>query len=127
MLLTAETETLDSYAVESSLWNGFALSGHVAIAGRAADALAGQRIEICSDTDPSLRASGLIDAGGHFELATRDGSPIPEGTYRARLVLRSDGRSRVSGFRLPWQYLVYSSSGWIIDLPSDTLELVVRA
>ena len=127
MVLTAESEIRDSYLAESAWWNGFAPSGHVAIPGRASDALDGQGIEICSDTDRSVRASGVIDAGGYFELNTRDGSTLPEGTYRARLVLRADGRSRVSGFRFPWRYLVFSSSGWVIELPSDRLELVVRA
>ena len=126
MLQTSDFNLVNSY-LDESWWNGFTLSGHVSIQGHASNALDGQRIEICSDTDPTLRASGVIDAGGHFELNTRDGSTLPEGTYRVRLVLRADGRSRVSGFRFPWRYLVFSSSGWLIDLPSDNLELVVRA
>ena len=75
-----------------------AVSGRVDLPGGDASALVGSHVEISSESNPEVRASGEIGEGGRFVLQTlHDGKVLRgarEGRYRVRIVPNDDDPRR---------------------------------
>lgn len=99
--------------------------GDVTLTGGDAGGLAGHHVEVVSESDPAVRASGVITAGGKFELETLHAGEIhkgvPAGRYRVRVLRGEEGDD---GKRLPnppvaTRYLKFESSGLRLDVPAE--------
>lgn len=70
------------------------VSGTVVLPGGDVSHLAGSTVELVSEADPAVRASGEVRPDGRFTLETLHEGVIKkgalEGAYRARLVLPDD-------------------------------------
>ncbi len=95
------------------------VSGTVQLNGDTAQ-LAGHHVELVRADDPTVRAAGVIDEGGRFNVETLDNgqrhSGAREGTYRARLVLSDEGDGRPKP-KVPKKYLDANTSGWTVQVP----------
>jgi hypothetical protein len=106
--------------------------GAVTVPGDVA-VLAGSTVEVALESDPTVRASGIIEPDGRFHLDTlRDGAVrrgAPEGTYKARIILGDDDPAlqKKAAKAVPAKYLRFETSGLTLRVPADgTVTLAVR-
>ena len=97
--------------------------------------LAGSHIEAVHVNDPTVRASGEIQADGSFKLqALREGKvedKLPPGDYQARILLTDNDpqAARQAAKVVPSRYLRFDSSDLTFQVPSNgevTLKLSQR-
>ena len=95
----------------------YPVKGQVQLAGGEVKVLAGHNVEAALETDSTVRAYGLIQDDGSFELETlRAGvlqSGAAEGKYRVRVALSDDdpeARNRATQAVNP-RFLTFDSSG----------------
>lgn len=100
------------------------LRGRVELHDGAVEQLANSQIELALETDPTVRASGVIDADGNFEVQTLyQGRVVPgarAGTYRVRLLPDTDRPQRRG--EPPFvrrQYLDFATSGLTVQVPNS--------
>lgn len=100
--------------------------GRVELAGGNVADLAGAGVEAALDSDPTVRASGVIAEDGSFRLETLHAGVIrrgaQEGNYKARIVPGDDedkqARKRVRQ-ALPEKYRQFQTSGLTFQVPTD--------
>ena len=119
------------------------VEGKVIIEGGEVTKLGEAHVEAKHDTDPAVRASGLIEPDGSFHLTTlHEGRTVkgaPEGTYTLRLVLADfdyeepdeepADEDEAPAYRarskkepktpVPVKYLNFKTSGWKTKVPAD--------
>jgi len=108
------------------------VKGRLNVIGGDVKLLAGHTLEAALDTDPTIRAAGMIAEDGSFDLKTlHEGtvrSGAPEGTYKVRIVLNDDDpaqRDQAARW-LPPRYLQFEQSGLSLRVPTTeavTLEI----
>jgi hypothetical protein len=113
----------------------YPVTGKVVLTGRDAKQLAGHYVEIVSETDSDVRASGPIDAEGGFTLETLHAGVIlkgvREGKYQVR-ILKGDEDNEGKKLRKPpiaARFFQFQTSGLSIVVPTTgevTLELAQR-
>jgi hypothetical protein len=91
-----------------------------------ASALAGHNIEASLDSEPTVRASGVIEPDGRFKLETIQGGKVVtgarEGTYKVRFVLTDDDTAsprKVVKKNVPARYFQFDTSGLTLKVPVD--------
>jgi hypothetical protein len=109
--------------------------GKVVVADGEIGRLAGKHIELELEDDPAVRADGLIDQEGRFELQTMHQGKLHkgalEGKYRARIVLGDgdddDEKPKRRNRRVPVheRFLDFKTSGLAYQIPADG-ELTVQ-
>jgi hypothetical protein len=111
-----------------------AVRGKVSIAG-GAQQLAGHHVEAALDTDPTVRAYGVIAPDGTFKLETLHAGTIikgaQEGTYRVRIIPAGEGEKGQQSQKPPVaaRHLKFETSGLTFQVPACgdvTLEVSSR-
>jgi hypothetical protein len=110
------------------------VSGKVTVSGADTAQLAGHHVEVVSETDPNVRASGVIRPDGGFKLETLHGSAVldgvREGTYRVRILRaeEDDDGKRLKKPPVADRYLQFQRSGLTLAVPAAAeLTLAVSA
>ena len=86
--------------------------------------LAGHTIEVALDADPKVRAAGVIQDDGTFELETVQGAAVLKGAlpgaYKARIVLGDDDPAKRNGALKAFdpRYFNFEKSGLALAVPS---------
>ena len=113
----------------------YPVSGTVALAGGDAQKLAGHHVEAALDSDPTVRASGVIGPDGAFTLETLQSGAVrkgaQEGTYRVRIVPADEGDDGKKLKKPPVaaRHFKFETSGLSFQVPANgnvTLELSAR-
>lgn len=113
----------------------YPVSGKVALAGGDAQKLAGHHVEAVLDSDPAVRASGIIGPDGAFALETLHAGTIlkgaREGTYRVRIVPaeEDDNGKKLKKPPVAAKHLKFETSGLSFQVPTNgdvTLEFASR-
>lgn len=113
----------------------YPVSGKVAIAGSDAQKLAGHHVEAMLDSDPAVRASGIIGSDGSFTLETLHAGTIlkgaREGTYRVRIIPADEDENGKKLKKPPVavKHLKFETSGLSVQVPASvdvTFELSPR-
>jgi hypothetical protein len=88
--------------------------------------LAGSNVEAALESDPTVRASGVIQPDGRFTLETLHAGVIlkgaPAGTYQARIILDDDGDREARRQRraaVHPRFLQFKTSGLSFQVPAD--------
>jgi hypothetical protein len=103
----------------------FPVNGTIALPGGDASPLAGHNIEASLDSEPTVRASGVIEPDGRFKLETLQNGRIVngarEGTYRVRLILSDDDAAgrKLAKKAVPARYFQFDTSGLAFQVPTD--------
>lgn len=105
-----------------------AVRGQVIVENGEIQPLVNGHVELVSEADDEVRASGKIDADGRFRVQSQiDGKLLngaPPGSYRARVILPQGGddtdepRAKRSGPRVHARYLNFKTSGFTVDVPA---------
>jgi hypothetical protein len=114
----------------------YPVRGKVELAGGNVADLAGASVEAALDSDPTVRASGVIAEDGSFQLETLNAGVIlrgaQEGTYKAR-ILPGDEEDRQARTRqraaLNAKYTQFQTSDLSFKVPTEgnvVLKLVPR-
>jgi hypothetical protein len=112
----------------------YPVSGKVALAGDV-QKLVGHHVEAVLDTDPVVRASGVIGPDGSFTLETLHAGTIlkgaREGTYRVRILPAEEDENGKKLKKPPVaaRHLKFETSGLSVQVPTSgdvTLELSPR-
>jgi len=101
--------------------------GKVVLADGEVSQLAGKHIEFELENNPAVRADGLIDSEGRFELQTMHQGKLHkgalEGKYRARIVLSGDDDEekpkRRRGRLVHERFLDFKTSGLTYQVPTE--------
>lgn len=103
----------------------YPVNGKVELASGDVSQLAGNNIEAALASDPSVRASGVIQPDGSFALETLQAGVIQkgaqEGSYQVRIILDEDGDREAKRRRrsaLPLRYLQFKTSELSIQVPT---------
>jgi hypothetical protein len=113
----------------------YPVQGKVELAGGNVEHLAGANIEAALESDPTVRASGLIEPDGSFTLETLYAGIIYkgalEGNYQVRIVLSDDDKAtrRAAAHALHPRFLQFQTSGLSLQVPTQgdvTLKLAPR-
>jgi hypothetical protein len=104
----------------------YPVRGKVELAGGDARQLAGAMVEAAMDSDPTVRASGVIAEDGSFTLETLHAGVIlkgaREGSYKAR-ILPGDEDDREARKRqreaLNGKYKQFQTSGLSLQVPTE--------
>jgi hypothetical protein len=114
----------------------YPVSGKVALAGGSdAQKLAGHHVEAALDSEPTVRASGVIGADGTFTLETLHAGTIfkgaREGTYHVRIVPgdEDDNGKKLKKPPVAAKHLKFETSGLTFQVPASgdvTLEFSAR-
>jgi hypothetical protein len=109
----------------------YPVRGKIELPGGDPAALVGSTIEVASESDPSLRAAGEIQADGGFALETLSEGAMRkgarEGTYRGRIVLADEdavSHKRAAQAVAP-RFLKFESAGLAVQVPPPG-EVVLR-
>jgi hypothetical protein len=105
----------------------YPVSGKVALSEGDVTQLAESYVELASETDPDLRASGTIEPDGSFWLQTQHQGQIykgvPEGTYQARIILgekyQENGPKRPPPPPIHARFLDFKKSGLAVQVPAS--------
>jgi hypothetical protein len=104
----------------------YPVRGKVELAGGDLSHLAGNNIEAALDSDPTVRASGVIQPDGSFTLETLHAGVIrkgaQEGTYQVRIILSEDGDRETQRLRraaLHPRFLQFKTSGLAFKVPTE--------
>jgi hypothetical protein len=100
--------------------------GRVEVAGGDAKHLAGANVEAALDSDPTKRASGVIEPDGTFTLETLHEGKILKGaqagSYKARIVLSDDGdreSKRQQRTAVHPRFFKFETSGLAFQVPPN--------
>ena len=112
----------------------YPVNGTIVLPGGEVEPLVGHNIEASLDTEPTVRASGVIEAGGRFKLETIQGGEVVkgarEGTYKVRLILSDDDAAsrKLAKKAVPARYFQFDTSGLTLQVPtSEDLKLEVKS
>jgi len=103
----------------------YPVNGTITLPGGDAAPLIGHNIEASLDSDPTVRASGVIEANGRFKLETIQGGKVVtgarEGSYKVRLILSDDDAvsRKLAKKAVPPRYFQFDSSGLEIRVPAN--------
>ena len=103
----------------------YPVNGRVELTQGDGAVLAGTNIEVSLESDPTVRASGVIDENGRFTLETLHGGKIwkgaVEGSYQVRLILSDDDKEarRKAAQAISPKALKFESSGLKIQVPAN--------
>src|SRR5262245_39900924 len=104
----------------------YPVTGRVEVAGGNAAPLAGSNVEAALDSDPTVRASGVIEEDGRFTLETLHAGKILKGaqagTYKARIVLSDEGERgsrKLARAAVHPRFLQFESSGLRFEVPAN--------
>ncbi len=109
--------------------------GYLLLSGGDIAHLAGSHIEAALTTEPTVRASGIIQEDGSFKLETlHAGATVAgarEGKYEVRIVLPDDDREtrRRASQAIAPRFLQFKTSGLTLDVPTTgdvTLAVTAR-
>ncbi len=101
----------------------YPVRGKVELAGGDIKLLAGSHVEAVLTTDPTVRASGEIQADGKFRLESLHSGVIRNGAlwgeYQVRIILADDDQARRRQARqaVAPRYLDFKSSGVSLEVP----------
>lgn len=102
----------------------YPIQGNVTLQGSEVALLAGSHVEAALLSDPTLRASGVIEPDGTFRLETRHaGAVVPgarEGKYSVRIVLSDDDRNilKQAARAVAPRFFDFKTSGLTLDVPA---------
>lgn len=111
----------------------YPVNGTIALPGGDSSPLAGHNIEASLDGEPTVRASGVIEADGRFKLETLQNGKIVtgarEGTYKVRLILSDDDAAsrKLAKKAVPARYFQFDTSGLALQVPGDDVKLEVKS
>jgi hypothetical protein len=98
-----------------------AVSGSLELRGGDSAQLAGSHLELTRSDDPTVRAAGVIDERGRFQIESLSDGQVKtgalEGSYQARLILNDEGDGRKKP-KIHKKYLDRKTSGWTVQVPS---------
>ncbi|HKB06076.1 MAG TPA: hypothetical protein VKD90_28030 [Gemmataceae bacterium] len=104
----------------------YTVRGRVEVAGGEAKHLAGANVEAALDSDPTQRASGVIEPDGTFALETLHEGKILKGaqagSYKARIVLSDDGdreSKRQQRTAVHPKFFKFETSGLTFQVPTN--------
>jgi hypothetical protein len=105
----------------------YPVRGKVELAGGNVADLAGASVEAALDSDPTVRASGVIKEDGSFSLETLDAGVIRKGaragTYKARIILGDADDDRQARKRqreaLNSKYVKFDTSDLSFQVPTN--------
>jgi hypothetical protein len=108
------------------------VSGRVVLTGGDAGQLAGHHVEAVLESDPAVRASGVIGPDGTFALETLDAGAVRKGAragrYRARVVPAEENEDGKKLRKPPVaaRHLKFETSGLSFSVPAtEEVKLVV--
>lgn len=103
----------------------YPVSGKASLAGGDAQKLAGHHVEASLDSEPTVRASGIIGPDGTFTLETLHAGTIlkgaREGTYRVRIVPadEDDNGKKLKRPPVAAKHLKFETSGLTLQVPAN--------
>lgn len=103
----------------------YTVRGKLELTGGDVQALAGHTLEAMSESDPTVRASGVIQPDGSFTLETLHAGAVykgaQEGTYQARIILADDDKEAMRRARaaLNARFLQFKTSGLTFKVPPE--------
>jgi hypothetical protein len=104
----------------------YPVRGKVELAAGDIQVLAGSNVEAALESDPTVRASGVIEPDGSFTLETLHAGAIlkgaQEGNYQARIVLSDDDKEirRQAARALAPRFLQFQTSGLSFQVPTQS-------
>ena len=103
----------------------YPVSGKIALAGADVKVLAGSHVEVSLVGQPTVRASGEIQADGAFRLESQASGAIVngvrEGKHQVRIILSDDDAAlrRQATKAVASRFLDFKTSGLSIDVPNS--------
>jgi hypothetical protein len=104
----------------------YTVRGRVEVAGGGAKHLVGANVEAALDSDPTVRASGVIEPDGTFSLETLHEGKILKGAqagnYKARIILSDDGdreSKRQQRTAVHPKFFKFETSGLAFQVPTN--------
>ncbi len=100
----------------------YPVRGKVELVGGEVKQLAGNHVEAALQSDPTVRASGVIQPDGRFTLETLDAGVIrkgaPEGSYQVRIILSDEDKGS-------WQQAVQAIDPRFLEFQTSDLSFQV--